>query len=62
LQPDVWKSIQPAFIKAGVIEKEVDPGEFLDTSFQAGLKDIKTADILAGIAKWKEANPDKVIN
>jgi NitT/TauT family transport system substrate-binding protein len=62
LQPDIWKSIQPAFIKAGVIEKEVDPADFLDTSFQDSLKDLSTADILAGIAKWKEANPDKVIN
>jgi hypothetical protein len=44
-----------------VIEKEVDPADFLDTSFADALKDLSTADILAGIAKWKEANPDKVI-
>jgi NitT/TauT family transport system substrate-binding protein len=62
LQPDIWKSIQPGFIKAGVLEKEIDPSEFLETSFQEGLRDITTADVLAGIAKWKEANPDKVIN
>jgi NitT/TauT family transport system substrate-binding protein len=62
LQPDIWKTIQPAFIKAKVIEKEVDPAEFLDTSFQDALKDINTADVLAGIAKWKEANADKVIH
>jgi ABC-type nitrate/sulfonate/bicarbonate transport system substrate-binding protein len=62
LQADVWKGIQPAFIKAGVIEKEVDPGDFLDTSFQEALRDFTTADVLAGVAKWKEANPDKVIN
>jgi NitT/TauT family transport system substrate-binding protein len=62
LQADVWKGIQPGFIKAGVIEKEVDPAEFLDTSFQAGLQDFTTADVQAGINKWKEANPDKVIN
>jgi ABC-type nitrate/sulfonate/bicarbonate transport system substrate-binding protein len=62
LQPDIWKTIQPAFIKAGVIEKEVNPADFLDTSFADALKDLSTADILAGVAKWKEANPDKVIN
>ena len=62
LQPDIWKTIQPAFIKAGVIEKEVDPADFLDTSFADSLKDLSTADILAGIAMWKAANPDKVIN
>jgi len=62
LQPDVWKSIQPGLIEAGVIPKEIDPAEFLDTSFQAGLRDITTEDVLKGINKWKEANPDKVIN
>jgi hypothetical protein len=62
LQPDVWKSIQPAFVKAKVIEQEVDPADFLDSSFQDALKDLSTADILAGIKKWKDANPDKVIN
>ncbi len=61
LQPDVWKGIQKGFIDAGVIEKEVDPADFLDTSFQAGL-DFTTADVQKGINKWKEANPDKVIN
>jgi ABC-type nitrate/sulfonate/bicarbonate transport system substrate-binding protein len=62
LQADVWKSIQPAFVKAGIIEKVIDPAEFLDTSFQEGLRDFTTADVQAGINKWKEANPDKVIN
>ena len=62
LQADVWKGIQPAMIKAGVIDKEVDPADFLDTSFQAGINTFTTADVLAGINKWKEANPDKIIN
>jgi NitT/TauT family transport system substrate-binding protein len=62
LQADVWKSIQPAFIKAGVLEKEVDPSEFLDTSFQEGLRDFTTADVIAGVKKWKDANPDLIIN
>jgi hypothetical protein len=62
LQPDIWKAIQPGFIEAGVIEQEVDPAEFLDTSFQEGLRDFTTADVLAGIQKWKDTNPDKVIN
>jgi NitT/TauT family transport system substrate-binding protein len=62
VQPDIWKAIQPGFIKAGVIEKEVDPAEFLDTSFQAGIRELSTEDIKAGIEGWKAANPDKVIN
>jgi NitT/TauT family transport system substrate-binding protein len=62
LQPDVWASIQPGFIKAGVIETEVDPATFLDTSFQDAVASITTQEVLEGIKKWKEANPDKVIN
>jgi len=62
LQPDVWASIQPAYIKAGVITQEVDPTTFLDTSFQAGIREITTESIKEGIAEWKAANPDKVIN
>jgi NitT/TauT family transport system substrate-binding protein len=62
LQPDVWASIQPAYIKAGVIAQEVDPATFLDTSFQAGIRELSTEYIKEGIAKWKEAHPDKVIN
>jgi NitT/TauT family transport system substrate-binding protein len=61
LQADIWKSIQPGLVKAGVIDKEVDPADFLDTSFQAGL-DFTTQDVMDGIKKWKDANPDKVIN
>ena len=62
LQPDVWKSIQPGYIKAGVIDKEVDPAEFLDTSFQAGIRELSTEYIKEGIEAWKAANPDKIIN
>jgi NitT/TauT family transport system substrate-binding protein len=62
LQPDVWKAIQPGYIKAGVIQKEVDPATFLDTSFQAGIRQLSTEYIKEGIQKWKDANPEKVIN
>ncbi len=62
LQAEVWKSIQPALIKAGVIDKEIDPSDFLETSFQKTAFDFTTQDVIDGINKWKEANPDKVIN
>jgi ABC-type nitrate/sulfonate/bicarbonate transport system substrate-binding protein len=62
LQPDVWASIQPGYIKAEVIAEEVDPSTFLDTSFQAGIREVTTEYIKEGIEEWKEANPDKVIN
>jgi NitT/TauT family transport system substrate-binding protein len=62
LQPDVWAAIQPGYIKAGVITEEVDPSTFLDTSFQAGIREVTTEYIKEGIEEWKKANPDKVIN
>jgi NitT/TauT family transport system substrate-binding protein len=62
LQPDVWRRIQPAFVKAGILEKEVDVEDFLETSFAPALRDITTQEVQAGIDKWKAANPDKVIN
>ncbi len=62
LQADVWSSIQPAYIKADVITAEVDPATFLDTSFQKGIRELTTEYIKEGIAEWKKANPDQVIN
>jgi ABC-type nitrate/sulfonate/bicarbonate transport system substrate-binding protein len=62
LQPDLWKGIQPGFKKAGIIAEEIDPATFLDTSFQDTAFDFTTQDVLDGIKKWKDANPDKVIN
>jgi NitT/TauT family transport system substrate-binding protein len=62
LQPDVWKRIQPGFIKAGILDKEVAVEDFLETSFAPALRDITTEEVQAGIDKWKAANPDKVIN
>jgi NitT/TauT family transport system substrate-binding protein len=61
LSTDVWKSIQPGFIKAGILKAEIDPATFLDTSFQDTAFDFTTQDVLDGIKKWKDANPDKVL-
>jgi len=62
LQPDLWKSIQPGFKKAGIIAEEIDPATFLDTSFEKTAFNFTTQDVLDGIKKWKDANPDKVLN
>jgi hypothetical protein len=62
LQPDVWASIQPGYIKAGIVKDKIDPSTFLDTSFQKGVAEVTTEYVKEGIDKWKEANPDKVIN
>ncbi len=62
LQPRVWSSIQPGYIKAGVLKAEIDPATFLDTSFQKDFADITTDYVQEGIDKWKAAHPDKVID
>jgi hypothetical protein len=56
-QPDVWSAIQGPYIKFGVIEGEVDPATFLDTSFYEAANDFDPADVKAAIDKWKEMNP-----
>jgi NitT/TauT family transport system substrate-binding protein len=61
LQADIWSSIQPGFIKAGLITQQVDPATFLDTSFYGEFDGITTQYVKDGIKSWKDANPDKVI-
>jgi NitT/TauT family transport system substrate-binding protein len=56
-QPDVWTAIQGPYIKFGVIEGEVEPATFLDTSFYEAANDFDPETIKAAIAEWKEANP-----
>jgi NitT/TauT family transport system substrate-binding protein len=57
LQPDVWSAIQGPYIKFGVIESEVDPASFLDTSFYEEANAFDPAEVKAAIDKWKEMNP-----
>lgn len=56
-QPDVWSAIQGPYIKFGVIEGQVDPSTFLETSFYEAANDFDPADVKAAIDKWKEMNP-----
>ena len=44
------KEVYNGYIKAGVISAEVDPATFLDTSFQAGIRELTTEYIKEGIA------------
>ena len=62
LQPDVWASIQPPYIKAGEISKEIDPATFLNTSFTAAANDWETIDVKDAMNAWAEANKDKLID
>ena len=57
-QPDVWTGIQGPYIKFGVIDSEVDPASFLDTSFYEAANDFDPADVKAALDEWKAANPD----
>jgi NitT/TauT family transport system substrate-binding protein len=61
LQPDVWASIQPAYLKIGEISKEIDPDTFLDFSFIEPANAWTTDEVKASLEKWREANPDKII-
>jgi len=62
LQPDVWAAIQGPYVKLGEISKEIDPATFLDSSFIAAANDWTLPEVKAAINKWKEENPDRVIN
>jgi NitT/TauT family transport system substrate-binding protein len=62
LQPDVWASIQGPYVRLGEISKEIEPDTFLDASFIEAANNWTLDQVKAAMAKWKEANPDKVIN
>jgi len=62
LQPDVWAAIQGPYVKLGEISKEIEPDTFLDASFIEAANNWTLDEVKAGLAKWKEANPDRVIN
>ena len=57
-QPDVWSGIQGPYQKFGVIEGEIDPATFLDTSFYEAANEFDPADVKAALEEWKAANPD----
>ena len=62
LQPDVWAAIQGPFVSQNEISGLIDPAQFLDDSFIAGANDWSTDQVKAGMAMWKKAHPDDLIN
>ena len=62
LQPDVWAAIQGPYVSLGEISKEIEPDTFLDASLTEAANNWTLDQVKAAMAKWKEANPDKVIN
>jgi NitT/TauT family transport system substrate-binding protein len=57
VQPAVWTSIQPAYIKAGELNAEIDPATFLDGSLIAAANQFDEARIKADLGAWNAANP-----
>jgi ABC-type nitrate/sulfonate/bicarbonate transport system substrate-binding protein len=57
VQPGVWASIQPNYIKYEQIDAEVDPATFLDGSLIDAANNFTDADVQAYLDKWKAANP-----
>jgi ABC-type nitrate/sulfonate/bicarbonate transport system substrate-binding protein len=57
VQPGVWASIQPTYIKYEQIDAEVDPAIFLDGSLIDAANNFTDADVQAYLDKWKAANP-----
>jgi NitT/TauT family transport system substrate-binding protein len=62
LQPDVWAAIQGPYVKLGEISQFIEPDTFLDASFTEAANSWTLDEVKAGLAEWKKANPDKVIN
>ena len=57
VEPEVWKSIQPAYIKAGELDAELDPATFLDGSFIDAANKIDEAKIKADLERWAADSP-----
>jgi NitT/TauT family transport system substrate-binding protein len=57
VEPDVWKAIQPAYIKAGELSAELDPATFLDGSLIDAANKFDEAKIKADMEKWAAENP-----
>ena len=57
VEPEVWKSIQPAYIKAGELKAELDPATFLDGSLIDAANKFDEAEVKADLEAWDKANP-----
>jgi len=62
LQPNVWAAIQGPYLKLNEINEFQDPEKFLDGSFTEAANDWTLDEVKAGMAEWKAAHPDDVIN
>ncbi len=56
LNPDTWERIQPAMMKFGLTEEEVDPSEFLAPGPVEAANDFDRAEVEEEVAAWREEN------
>jgi NitT/TauT family transport system substrate-binding protein len=61
LQPDVWARVQKPLVALGEISDPIDPATFLDDSFIEAANRFTTDDVKAALNKWKEENPDALL-
>lgn len=60
-QVDVWESVQGPLVDVGEISQTYDVSGFVDDRFIEAANDWTTTELKAYIDRWKEANPDKLI-
>ena len=56
LNEGTWQSIQPAMMKFGLIEQEVDPSQFLAPGPVEAANEFDRAEVEEEVAAWREAN------
>lgn len=60
-RPELWVEVQQPLIDIGQIDKRFDPADFIDESFIDAANDYTYADVRRAVKKWREENPDKML-
>jgi NitT/TauT family transport system substrate-binding protein len=60
-RPKVWTRIQVPYVELKEISRQIDPAEFLDSSFIDAANNFTTDDVMAGIEKFRSENADILI-
>jgi NitT/TauT family transport system substrate-binding protein len=60
-RPAIWKRLQAPYVKLKEISREIDPSDFLDSSFIDRANDFTTDDVTAGIETFRSENADKLM-
>lgn len=54
VEPDIWRDIQPAIVKQGVMKEPIDPAVFVDNRFIAPANDWSKETVDDDVAAWRE--------